>query len=38
MPQYKNNEGKQHEISEEALARAVLYKLEIQKDEGKPNC
>ncbi len=37
MPQYKDNEGKQHEISEEALARAVLYKLEIQKDEGKAN-
>ena len=37
MAQYKDNEGKQHEISEEALARAVLYKLEIQKDEGKAN-
>ena len=35
MPQYKDNEGKSHEISEEALARAVLYKLEIQKDQGK---
>lgn len=37
MPQYKDNEGKSHEISEECLARAVFYKLEIQKDEGKAN-
>lgn len=32
---YTDDKGKQHEISEEGLARAVLYKLEIQKDQGK---
>lgn len=37
MTRYQDNEGKQHEISEEALARAVLYKIEIQKDQGKAN-
>lgn len=35
MPQYRDDKGEPHNISEEGLARAVLYKLEIQKDEGK---
>lgn len=35
MPQYRDDKGESHNISEECLARAVLYKLEIQKDEGK---
>ena len=37
MPQYRDDKGESHEISEEELARAVLYKLEIQKSEGKAN-
>lgn len=37
MPQYRDDKGKSHEVSEECLARAVLYKMEIQKDEGKAN-
>lgn len=37
VPQYRDDKGKSHEVSEEALARAVLYKLEIQKDQGKAN-
>lgn len=37
MTKYKDDQGQQHEISEEGLARAVLYKLEIQKEEGKAN-
>lgn len=35
MTKYKDDQGQQHEISEEGLARAVLYKIEIQKDQGK---
>lgn len=35
MAKYTDDKGKQHEISEAGLARAVLYKLEIQKEEGK---
>ena len=38
MTQYTDDKGKQHEISEDGLAKAVLYKLEIQKEEGKANC
>lgn len=34
MTKYRDDHGSEHEISEEALARAVLYKLEIQKDQG----
>lgn len=37
MTRYQDNEGKSHEVSEECLARAVLYKIEIQKDQGKAN-
>lgn len=37
MPQYRDDKGESHEISEDGLARAVLYKLEIQKDEGRAN-
>ena len=37
MTQYTDDKGKQHEISEDGLAKAVLYKLEIQKEEGKAN-
>ena len=37
MTKYQDDKGKSHEVSEECLARAVLYKLEIQKDEGKAN-
>lgn len=37
MAQYTDDKGKQHEISEDGLAKAVLYKLEIQKDEGRAN-
>lgn len=35
MANYTDDKGKQHEISEDGLARAVLYKLEIQRSEGK---
>lgn len=37
MPQYRDDKGESHNISEDGLARAVLYKLEIQKDEGRAN-
>lgn len=37
MAKYKDDHGREHEISEENLARAMLYKLEIQKDEGRAN-
>ena len=37
MTKYQDNNGKEHEINEDGLSRAVLYKLEIQKDEGKAN-
>lgn len=37
MTKYRDDKGNSHEISEEALARAVFYKLEIQKDEGRAN-
>lgn len=37
MPQYRDDKGESHNISEEELARAVLYKLEIQKEEGRAN-
>ncbi|AZA17309.1 MAG: hypothetical protein HOU59_gp81 (endogenous virus) [Lactobacillus phage ViSo-2018a] len=37
MTRYQDNEGKSHEVSEECLVRAVLYKIEIQKDQGKAN-
>lgn len=37
MVKYTDDKGEQHEISEEGLSRAVLYKLEIQKEEGKAN-
>lgn len=37
MTKYKDNHGKEHEIDDEGMARAVLYKLEIQKEEGKAN-
>ena len=35
MSQYRDDKGQEHNISEDDLARAVLYKLEIQKDQGK---
>ena len=35
MAKYRDDKGQEHEISEDGLARAVLYKLEIQKDQGK---
>ena len=37
MAKYKDDHGKEHEISEDDLARAVLYKIESQKDQGKAN-
>ena len=37
MAKYKDDKGESHNISEDGLARAVLYKLEIQKDEGRAN-
>ena len=35
MAKYRDDKGQEHEIGEDGLARAVLYKLEIQKDQGK---
>lgn len=37
MTRYRDDKGKEHEIDEDGLSRAVLYKLEIQKEEGKAN-
>ncbi|AXH75734.1 MAG: DNA polymerase [Bacteriophage sp.] len=37
MPKYRDDNNKEHEISEEDLSRAVLYKIESQKDQGKAN-
>lgn len=37
MTKYRDDYGKEHEIDEDGLSRAVLYKLEIQKDQGKAN-
>lgn len=37
MTKYRDDYGKEHEIDEDGLSRAVLYKLEIQKDAGKAN-
>lgn len=37
MTKYKDNHGEEHEIDDDGMARAVLYKLEIQKEEGKAN-
>ena len=37
MARYRDDKGEEHEIDEDGLTRAVLYKLEIQKDEGKAN-
>ena len=37
MAKYRDDHGNEHEISEEGLARAVLYKLESQKEQGRSN-
>lgn len=37
MTKYRDDYGKEHEIDEDGLSRAVLYKIEIQKDAGKAN-
>lgn len=37
MTRYRDDKGKEHEIDEDGLSRAVLYKLESQKEEGKAN-
>ena len=37
MSNYTDDKGKLHNISEEELARAVLYKLESQKEQGRSN-
>lgn len=35
MTKYRDDHGNEHEISEDGLSRAVLYKIESQKEQGK---
>lgn len=37
MTKYKDDNGKVHEINSEGLAKAILYKVESQKEQGRAN-
>ena len=37
MTKYKDDHGKEHEIDDEGLAKAILYKVELQKEQGRAN-
>lgn len=37
MTKYKDDRGKIHEINNECLAKAILYKIESQKEQGRTN-